>query len=66
MNYQVGRIIMAAVALVAIRTMGEEWNKLSLPITEEIHAQELSMPISQVITQHEVIEIVERLNKFGK
>ncbi len=44
----------------------KEWNKLSLPITEEIHAQELSMPISQVITQHEVIEIVERLNKFGK
>lgn len=42
----------------------QEWNALSLPITEQIHQQELSIPISQVLTDQEVREIVGILNTF--
>jgi len=41
-----------------------EWNNLSLPLTEKIHAEELSLPISQVITDSEVEMIVEIINNF--
>lgn len=42
----------------------KEWNKLKLPITEQIHNEILSIPISPVLNQDEVREIVNVLNKF--
>ena len=42
----------------------KEWNNISLPITEQIHQQELSLPISQVLTDQEAREIVGILNTF--
>ena len=41
-----------------------DWNHLSFPITEKIHAQELSIPCHQVMTEKEVDEIVNLLNSF--
>ena len=43
-----------------------EWNRpqLSLPVTEQIAKQELSLPISQVMTQGEVEYVVRLLNAF--
>lgn len=40
------------------------WNHRSYPITERIHAQELSIPMSQVVTRQEAETIVGVLNKF--
>ena len=40
------------------------WNHLSYPITERIHAQELSLPMSQVITPQQAVTIVHTLNTF--
>lgn len=42
----------------------KQWNSLSLPITEKIHRQELSIPINQVITNNEAEKIVSLLNSF--
>ena len=42
----------------------KEWNTMNLPVTEQIHQQELSIPISQVLTDQEVREIVGILNTF--
>ena len=41
-----------------------EWNKLSLPITEQIHNEVLSLPISPVMTEEEVKNVVEYINKW--
>jgi len=41
-----------------------EWNSLSLPITEQIHRHELSLPISPVMTMEEASLVVECLNQF--
>ena len=41
-----------------------EFNKLSFPITERIHSEELSLPISQVITIEEVKFIVQTINQW--
>lgn len=40
------------------------WNHLSFPITERIHAEELSLPMSPVMTPEEVQAVVEIVNKF--
>ena len=40
------------------------WNHRSYPITERIHAQELSIPMSQVVTRQEAEMVVGVLNKF--
>jgi dTDP-4-amino-4,6-dideoxygalactose transaminase len=40
-------------------------NKNSLPITEKIHEEELSLPISQVITDDEVKTVVHYINSFS-
>lgn len=40
------------------------WNGLSLPLTEQIHKEELSLPISPVISMLEVETIVNLLNNF--
>ena len=42
----------------------EEWNNVAFPITEIIHAQELSLPISQVITDDEIKIVVDAVNSF--
>ncbi len=42
----------------------KEWNNLSLPITEKIHNEVLSLPISPVMTDDEVDFVVQSVNKF--
>lgn len=42
----------------------EEWNKMNFPITEKIHSEELSLPISQVITDEELMIVVKAVNSF--
>ncbi len=42
----------------------KEWNALSFPVTERIHAQELSLPMSPVMTQEEVEQVVQAVNAF--
>lgn len=39
--------------------------ELSLPVTEMIHAQELSLPISPVMSDDEVAQVIESINKFS-
>ena len=41
-----------------------EWNALQLPITERIHEQELSLPISPVLTDDEARVVAEAVNTF--
>lgn len=41
-----------------------EWNNLSFPITEQIHATELSLPISPVLTEPEAKDIISALNQW--
>jgi dTDP-4-amino-4,6-dideoxygalactose transaminase len=41
-----------------------DWNVMSLPITEQLHSQELSLPISQVMTFDEADEVVRLVNRF--
>lgn len=43
----------------------KEWNTISLPVTEKIHEQELSLPISPVLTLEEAKVVVDALNKFN-
>lgn len=43
-----------------------QWSSLSLPVTEKIHSQELSLPISQVMTADEADEVVRAINAFRK
>ena len=42
----------------------KSWNHQSFPITEQIAAQELSLPISPVMTLEEAAEVVWRTNMF--
>ncbi|MFP5436809.1 MAG: DegT/DnrJ/EryC1/StrS family aminotransferase [Bacteroidia bacterium] len=42
----------------------KEYNHLSLPITEKIHNEVLSLPISPVLTEDELKIIVAALNRF--
>lgn len=41
-----------------------EYRHLSLPVTEQIHQQELSLPISPVMTMEEAEEVANVLNEF--
>lgn len=41
-----------------------KWNALSYPITEKIHTEELSLPISPVMEIEEVQKIVELINNW--
>ena len=41
-----------------------DWNLLSLPITERIHAQELSIPCHQALTDAETERVIALLNAF--
>jgi len=42
----------------------KEWNNLSFPITEKIHKEVLSLPISSVMKNEEVEIVVNILNKY--
>lgn len=42
-----------------------EWNHLSLPITEQIHAEELSIPCHQAMTDEDAGCVVALLNAFS-
>ena len=41
-----------------------EWNHLSYPITEQIHHEVLSLPISPVISKEEQNQVIKTLNAF--
>lgn len=42
----------------------KEWNDLSFPISEKIHAEVLSLPISSVLDEEEVQTIIKTVNEF--
>jgi dTDP-4-amino-4,6-dideoxygalactose transaminase len=44
----------------------KDWNDWSLPITEKIHHEELSIPMSQVLTLEEAAEVANAINEFEK
>lgn len=41
-----------------------QWNSMSLPITERIADQELSLPMSPVLTEEQVLYVIDWLNKW--
>jgi len=41
----------------------KEWNEIRLPVTEKIHNEVLSLPISPVMTNEEINEVVQVINK---
>jgi len=41
-----------------------EWNNLSFPVTEQIHDEVLSLPISSVLKENEVKNITDLVNAF--
>jgi len=43
----------------------KEWNGLNFPITEQIHKEVLSLPISPVMIDKDVQIVVEAINKFN-
>ena len=43
-----------------------EWHGLSLPITEKIHDTIISLPISPVMTEGEVSEVIAAVNGWGR
>jgi dTDP-4-amino-4,6-dideoxygalactose transaminase len=42
----------------------KEWNDLSFPVTEKIHNEVLSLPMSQIMTDDEVMEVISNINDF--
>lgn len=43
----------------------KEWNGMSLPITEQIANEELSLPIGPAITLEEVSKVIDLINEFN-
>ena len=43
----------------------KEWNEKQYPITEKIHAQELSIPMNQVVSEEEARMVTNALNSFS-
>ena len=43
----------------------KEWNTLSLPITEQIHNEVLSLPISPVMTNDDILKVINTVNDFS-
>ena len=44
----------------------KDWNSLSFPITEKIHAEELSLPMSPVMEEKEIRTVVDTINRWGR
>lgn len=42
-----------------------DFNNFLLPITEQIHHEVLSLPISPVMNKDEIVRVIERLNEFN-
>ena len=42
----------------------KEWGQLSLPVTERIHAQELSLPCHPAMNKEEIDRVANLLNSF--
>ena len=42
----------------------KEWNNLSFPISEKIHREIISIPISPVITSEQINEVINAVNSF--
>ena len=42
----------------------KEWNSLSFPITEQIHNEVLSLPISPVMTNDDISKVIKTVNDF--
>ena len=42
----------------------KEFNNLSLPITEQIHLEELSLPMSPVMSEEEIKQVVKVINNW--
>ena len=42
-----------------------QWGRPSLPVTERIHREELSLPVSQVLTEEECKEVTRLINNFA-
>jgi len=42
----------------------KEWNSLSLPITERIHEDELSLPMSPTLLDTQIEYVAQRINEF--
>ena len=43
----------------------KEWNNLSLPVTERIHREELSIPCNPYMTNEDVETVVLALNEYA-
>ena len=43
----------------------KEWNSLSFPVTEKIHAQELSLPMSPTLTDEQVMFVIQTINNWN-
>ncbi|MEZ3532668.1 MAG: DegT/DnrJ/EryC1/StrS family aminotransferase [Muribaculaceae bacterium] len=41
-----------------------QWNRMSFPVTEKIHREELSLPISPIISNEEVAEVIDKINRW--
>lgn len=46
------------------QTAYSEWNDLCLPVTEKIHAQELSLPMGPTLTDEQVNYVIEVINRW--
>ena len=42
----------------------KEWNNISLPVTEKIHEQELSLPMGPCLTDEQIQYVIDILNDF--
>lgn len=42
----------------------KEWNNLSLPVTERIHREELSLPMSPCLTDEQVEYVIKTINEW--
>jgi dTDP-4-amino-4,6-dideoxygalactose transaminase len=43
----------------------KEYNEMSFPITEQIHNEELSLPISPVMTEEEITTVITAINNWN-
>lgn len=43
-----------------------KWNSLSLPLTEKIHQQVLSLPIDPTMTNSDISNVINAINEYGK
>jgi dTDP-4-amino-4,6-dideoxygalactose transaminase len=43
-----------------------EWNQMHFPVTEEIHNQVLSLPMSPVMNENELKSVVEVVNRYNQ